>query len=373
MRQLTTERRAGAETLVDDENQENSVTAKAPRHNDVMSRDAHPGERGRVLAEDVGGPSHQHTLTLTPVPSAARLARAWVVSVLEGWPEEGIENAYLVVSELVTNAILHARTPIVLDCEASGPQARFEVRDEQHGAPLVKPYALDSPTGRGMRLVNSVAEEWGVSTSTAGKAVWCVVSAHPNLAPPARSSRLSADPAPMTAPGDGPEPGAGSRVASGAGPAPTGTVTVRILGLPLDVYYEAEEHNDAVIRELTLIVQSSEASDAHDVPRRLLALANDVHKAFARATPGLRAQVERARERGHERVDLELRVPTEGWQKLSTLATQLDELDRFCENGDMLTIASPPRLRRFRRWYANEVSRQVRGEPPSAWPEGDEA
>jgi anti-sigma regulatory factor (Ser/Thr protein kinase) len=330
-------------------------------HNVVMSpgptrEERRPSQQG----PEQPAPGGERTLSLKPVPAAARLARAWVESLLEGWPQAGRRNASLVVSELVTNAVLHARTPIVLSGGMEGGRARFEVHDEQRGAPVVKPYALDSITGRGMALVNMLVDDWGVTPSATGKAVWCVVSAVPKVSPPRERRR---DPA------GGPavdEPGPGGGAAS-----PSATVTVSILRLPLSVYYEAEEHNDAVMRELTLIEQSSEVGGGPDVPHRLLALAAEVQGAFVQATPGLRAQVERARAEGRSTVDLELQVPRHGWEKLLVLATHLDELDRYSESGDMLTFASPSRLRRFRRWYAEEVARQVRGMPPSAWPETD--
>lgn len=304
------------------------------------------------------GAGELRTLFLMPVPAAARLARAWVEAMLEDWPADERRNAALVVSELVTNAVLHARTPIVLRGETEAARARFEVHDQQRRPPVMKPYALDSITGRGMGLVDALADDWGVVPSATGKTVWCVVSAVPTESP-------SGGP-----PGGALLPPEADGRAPGGGPAATPTVKVSIRRLPLSVYYEAEEHNDAVMRELTLIEQSSEAGGPN-VPRRLLSLAAEVQATFMRATPGLRDQVERARAAGSPTVDLELEVPVEGWEKLMVLATQLDELDRYSESGDMLTFASPPRLRRFRRWYAEEVARQVRGMPPSAWPEAD--
>jgi anti-sigma regulatory factor (Ser/Thr protein kinase) len=321
-------------------------------------------------------------LSLTPDPAAPSHARAWAASLLTGWPPERIHNACLVVSELVANAVLHAHTPIVVRCETRPSNARFEVLDGSHGTPSMKRYALDSPTGHGMRLIGMLVDEWGVSDLPNGKSVWCVVSARgrrPRMAPITASG--SADPGTRGHFGD--ESGASSDdstlVTSGSpevdlsGSAePSDSIRVRILGLPVSVYLEAEEHNDAVMRELTLIVQSADTPAGREVPRRLLILARGVLEAFNRATPALRAQVDLALARGQATVDIEALVRVEGWERLMDLAAQLDELDRYCEEGDMLTLASSPTLRRFRRWYADQVGNQMRGLPPTPWDEGDD-
>jgi anti-sigma regulatory factor (Ser/Thr protein kinase) len=300
--------------------------------------------------------AEQNQLSLAPEPGAARDARAWVTGVLARWPEESVETARLLLSELVTNSVLHAGTAIEVICRPESRRARFEVSDWCRSGPVPKRYARDSPTGRGIRLVASLSEEWGVQRERRGKTIWFVVSR--TTRPPARFDAAS--------------PAAGLPVQLQEVTTPgnvVDAVEVRVLALPLDVYLEAEQHNDALIRELTLIVQSAESSGRAAVSRRLLELANAVRAAFSQASDGLRAQVEDAARRGQRTVDITMSVPRRGWEGLMRLADWLDEIDGHCEEGELLTLASSPGVRYFRSWFARQVADQMRGLPPSPWEE----
>jgi anti-sigma regulatory factor (Ser/Thr protein kinase) len=88
----------------------------------------------------------------------------------------------LVVTELVTNAVLHARSAPILTV-AVGPSAiRVEVFDDGPGTPRLRPLGDEPVTsGRGLALVDMVAESWGVAPSgpggAPGKTVWAVIAA----------------------------------------------------------------------------------------------------------------------------------------------------------------------------------------------------
>lgn len=316
------------------------------------------------------------SLVLRPDPSAARDARAWVVEVLDGWPEDSVERARLLVSELVTNAVLHARTEITVRGELGADRVRFEVGDGNRGAPTPKRYVADSLTGRGMRLVAALAESWGVERAADGKVVWFTIArfmAAPDLsveldALDAAGVEMLAAALVEPAVERGPISGTEARGTTGVGP---GTVHVKILDLPLEIYLEAEQHNDAVLRELDLIERSSRR--APHVPARLLELASELRAFFTAATTSTRAQVEAALRTGQARVDLDIEVPAQGWEILTEMAGQLDEVDQFCRDGALLTLAATPRQRRFRHWYANQMANQMQGHPPTPWidDEGD--
>lgn len=317
-------------------------------------------------------------VALAPEPGAASSAREWLAAALDGWPARSVDTARLLVSELVTNAVLHARTEIHLRYRVQGTRARVEVADGRRDGPLPKRYAPDSPTGRGLRLVSGLASEWGVTRSSEGKIVWFVVTPESGdgLSPGAGAREVAAPVGVVRSSAEERPPAdAGAVVPVGAaGDGASEIVTVLILGIPLEVYLEAEQHNDAVMRELTLLLHSSAtqgSSAGHgelEVPARLVEIASEVRAMFGAASTSMRAQVERALEQGRATMDLTVRVPLAAWEALQRLASQLDELDRFCEAGELLTLGSSPRLRRFRRWYTAQVGDQLRGLPATSWP-----
>jgi anti-sigma regulatory factor (Ser/Thr protein kinase) len=114
-----------------------------------------------------------------PRPERVRDARDYVADLLRerGWSEAAIEKARLVISELATNAILHAQTPFELTCHIGGT-ARFEVRDwDPDSVPLVVDPKFDGSGGLGLRLIDAIATEWGVDQHAEFKVVWCTLDA----------------------------------------------------------------------------------------------------------------------------------------------------------------------------------------------------
>jgi anti-sigma regulatory factor (Ser/Thr protein kinase) len=90
-----------------------------------------------------------------------------------------IDRLVLVTSELVTNAILHARTDVGLDMRVDGTSILLEVTDASP-VPLPAPHVPepDETSGRGLFLVDVLADEWGVRTVRGGgKTVWIRVVA----------------------------------------------------------------------------------------------------------------------------------------------------------------------------------------------------
>ncbi len=117
-------------------------------------------------------------LRLDPLGEAVGAARRYVRGELArlGRPELE-DSAVLAVSELVTNATIHARTPltVVVTVEDRGT-VRVTVRDFSPAPPSVRRYGVEATTGRGLRLVESVSSAWGVDEvprdQGGGKAVW---------------------------------------------------------------------------------------------------------------------------------------------------------------------------------------------------------
>jgi anti-sigma regulatory factor (Ser/Thr protein kinase) len=111
------------------------------------------------------------------VPEAVRLARRFTEGLLEDWPEPARNVAVLLVSELATNAVLHARTPFGLTITADGPRVRVAVADGSLGAPVLKDFGPEAITGRGIRLVDSLSQRWGTERREDGKTVWFELAA----------------------------------------------------------------------------------------------------------------------------------------------------------------------------------------------------
>ncbi len=113
-------------------------------------------------------------VTLPPEPWAAGVARAWVADRLAEWELAGpAHDLRLVVSELVTNAVLHARTKIEVSLAVAEDVIELSVRD--HHPRLPRPrrqWSGDAATGRGLMLVEALSDDWGVADRMDGKEVW---------------------------------------------------------------------------------------------------------------------------------------------------------------------------------------------------------
>ena len=103
---------------------------------------------------------------LEPVPESARVARAEVLATLASVGLGDLaDTATLLASELVTNAIVHARTPIVLDVFAGRGGVRVAVQDESSVLPSQRHYGETATTGRGMSLVEIMADRHGTQVN----------------------------------------------------------------------------------------------------------------------------------------------------------------------------------------------------------------
>ena len=112
-------------------------------------------------------------LPLDPGPGSAALARRFTAETLGGWgAPELAETAVLLVSELVTNAVLHARSASQLVVRMVDTGIRVELRDDSRIAPSPRAYSLEAGTGRGLLLVEALAARWGSTPEAMGKSVW---------------------------------------------------------------------------------------------------------------------------------------------------------------------------------------------------------
>jgi anti-sigma regulatory factor (Ser/Thr protein kinase) len=112
-------------------------------------------------------------MALPADPTSVRLARSYVSGVAASFLDvESTAVAALLVSELATNAVLHARTDFTVSVVLQDERLRVIVEDAHHSAPMVQSPAISSASGRGLFLVDALATRWGVEPTERGKAVW---------------------------------------------------------------------------------------------------------------------------------------------------------------------------------------------------------
>lgn len=117
-------------------------------------------------------------LTLGADARSAGQARKFLVSTLQAWGTTAYgDDPQLILSELVTNAALHARTRIVVRIDLNSDCLRLAVTDLSPRQPTMRHYSDESTTGRGLLLVDGLARRWGVEARPEGKTVWAELRA----------------------------------------------------------------------------------------------------------------------------------------------------------------------------------------------------
>jgi anti-sigma regulatory factor (Ser/Thr protein kinase) len=119
-------------------------------------------------------------------------ARHWAAQTFDRWELTGdaVSDAVLLTSELVTNAVLHARTQLAVSLAVADGVVEVGVSDADRRTPRRRPVVPDDPSwsqrisswlvgdqqlaegGRGLMLVDEMADEWGVAQVAHGKQVW---------------------------------------------------------------------------------------------------------------------------------------------------------------------------------------------------------
>ncbi|MFG2721112.1 ATP-binding protein [Streptomyces sp. NPDC048416] len=124
----------------------------------------------------------QVQLEVGPDPAEVGRARRWARSRLAGCgiglDEPVAETLILLISELVTNAVVHTGCPAVLRMllgPAEGGTVRVEVADTSCRPPAPRHAQGDDTNGRGLELVDGLADRWGWRSEGVGKSIWCEV------------------------------------------------------------------------------------------------------------------------------------------------------------------------------------------------------
>ncbi len=121
----------------------------------------------------MAGVGSESRATFPGVPESAGRARRFAAATLEaaGRPEAE-EVVVLLVSELVSNAVLHAGTELEVVIRILPDRVAVEVHDQGGGQAIRRRYSNMSGTGRGLMLVEELARDWGTVLTDAGKFVW---------------------------------------------------------------------------------------------------------------------------------------------------------------------------------------------------------
>jgi anti-sigma regulatory factor (Ser/Thr protein kinase) len=113
-----------------------------------------------------------------PEASSAREARSFVADALPDL--DGLDTRVaLAVSEVASNAILHARTPFTVRVLVDPDRVRVEVTDQDPHMPVRQDYSADSVTGRGLAIVEELSDRWGADGHEGDKTVWFEIDLPP--------------------------------------------------------------------------------------------------------------------------------------------------------------------------------------------------
>ncbi len=120
---------------------------------------------------------HRAEIDLEGTPSSVPAARHFVSEALEAAGAEGEAwTAVQIVSELATNAVVHAATSFIVAVSVDDGLIRLSVTDERPFVAATKRrFSNETTTGRGLRLVETLSQSWGVEADATTKTVWCEI------------------------------------------------------------------------------------------------------------------------------------------------------------------------------------------------------
>lgn len=316
-------------------------------------------------------------LALPGQPESVGQARRFVREKLEAADRpDWVEAATLVVSELVTNSVLHAHSDVRVSVRVNEDHVRIEVWDKSPRLPMQRSYGRTATTGRGLELVATVSFAHGVELLGAeGKVVWCCVDSTSALgaAEPEFELEEWADLLDETL--DDAEPDLAAPEAADA------SMTVVLQGLPPTLWLAAREHHDALLRELALVQGGTEVEAAEELAEGLEA----ADLARRRIGDAVAAAIEIAHRIGTasrplpehhpgelpavpSSVDLTLTLRPSEKELYARMQDVLDEGERLAREERLLARPGLPEIIAVRDWACEQIIAQLAGAPPTPWP-----
>ncbi|MCW2621009.1 MAG: Sensor phosphatase [Frankiales bacterium] len=285
---------------------------------------------------------------------AAPEARRILSAALAGrYDPDLLDDANLVLTELVTNAVLHGKSPFRVRVEPFERVLRLQVADAGRTLPLRPQTGPDAMTGRGLGLVAALSTGWGVDPRPGGgKVVWAELS--PAGAPAGRARP----------PGrDFPSDAAVEARSDGADAPGEVLYTVRLGAVPTDLLLAAKSHIDNIVREFTLAAGTSTGGGPRRESTRLI---RAVTQGFASARADIKRQALEALRRGDVETELVLTQPASAADAGEEYLAALEEADRYARAARLLTLETPLLHRLFRRWYVQALVDQIRAQATGA-------
>lgn len=305
-------------------------------------------------------PWNKRTLALPASPPSVRLARDWVTSVLREIGREDLaESARLAVSELVTNAILHAEPPMTVHVRGTVEHPRIEVTDQS----LVPPQRRSSDLfvdvaddfswttmGRGLDLVASYSAKWGadISPNGLGKVVWFEPS-DGQRETPIEGEVFSMDDALDNL---GIEPAA-----------PDDLITIMLLGMPVELFLHLRRHFSELGRELRLLAISDPVRYPLAVEFSDTFLQVEYERRQVVGLDGL----ERAMAAGIPEIDLRYATPPTAPETMARLGRLAHQVYEELTGKVLLSVRPPDEMVDLLDWYVGEFARQGADEAPTRW------
>jgi anti-sigma regulatory factor (Ser/Thr protein kinase) len=295
------------------------------------------------------------TLHLEPVVESTPVARHWLVAHLRDVPAEVVECAGLLTSELVTNAVLHAGTPLCVTLHILPDRIRVDVADGNPSPPSLKDYGREAATGRGLTLFSTLASNWGVQAVEGGKIVWFELPVdfpvRPGLFSDGSFRFDLAGIAHADLHGDDPR---------------SPNVTIRLRGVPVALLQKSSEEYEALFRELRLM-KEREDDGAPVLPDRLSVLVSEIGTRFSGLGPGMDEIWQDAVDDAVATFDWELELPQSAVVACEFYDAMLDEADEFGLSAHLLTMPASPTSVAVRRWFLSELIGQLHGKTPVSW------
>ena len=293
-----------------------------------------------------------------PDPAVLTAARSFAADRLHALElAELREDVELLLTELMTNVIIHARTDFEVRMEPSGDGVRVEVIDGNGAMPIPGTLAASALSGRGLTLVQSLSSRWGAHPNEdGGKTVWFEVVPHTVESPPV------ADLDALLAMWDERPHDAGT---SGG----EALVEVVVPALPVPQLLAAKAHMEDLLREVQLVLlgddqrshEIPEWSTLVDIARHLDASAEE----FAEGRRQVRLHALEAAARGEEFVTLRLHLPPEAAGAAARYGEAVRRAEELGAAGDLLVAAEHiTEYADIRRRYLNAVIEQLRAHDP---------